>query len=205
LRRHVQANREWPAPSGATGQLYITFHWGTGVWALRSALSSGHPNAFLSIAFDEVSDRRYPIASLYARLRMHVTARAGGLPIIYTGGSVSRIMQTLQSSNNVVALVDLVAGEGQASVPVTLLGRPAVLPRGVIRLAVEHEIPALVFLCYTDPKTGKRVLRLTPSSIFSSESAMASFLASELGSALRMCPWAWHFWVGADNLMLGSE
>jgi phosphatidylinositol dimannoside acyltransferase len=201
LRRHVQMNNAWPAAKGAIGRLFVTFHWGTGVWALRSACVSGHPNAFLSIAFDEVTDKRYPVASLYSRLRMYLTAKAGGQPVIYTGGSVSRIMQTLRESNNVVALVDLVAGEGKASIPINLFGRPAALPRGVIRLAVEHQIPSMVFLCYTDPKTGKRNLSLTPSSIFSSESAMANFLASELEGALRMCPWAWSFWVGVDGLM----
>jgi phosphatidylinositol dimannoside acyltransferase len=205
VRRRVTQTGAWPAADVAQGHLYITFHWGTGIWALRSASLAGKPSAFLSIALGEITDPRHPFATAYAKLRMHVTAKACGLPIIYTGGATDRMLATLQQKNNVAALVDLVVGADQASVPVTLFDRPAVLPRGTIRLAVENKVPVLVFRCHTDLDNGRRLLEITPSQVFATEAAMAEFLAAQLEAALRAKPSAWHFWTGIDRLMRASK
>ncbi|MCB1894127.1 MAG: hypothetical protein H6945_15900 [Zoogloeaceae bacterium] len=200
LDRHVERDGEWPA--GAF--LIVTFHYGNGLWAMRDLRRNGHPTSMVSIRFsaDTFAGRAMPYRSV--RFRFREVARAGGAPVIYTGGSVPVIRTSLEAGHCVLGLIDVPPGQAGGSVRVRFLDREMRLPGGMLRIAAEVGVPVVAFTLDFDWNSGRRMLRIRPLPAASID-GQAAFLAAMLNRALAENAPAWQLWSCAPEFMAPSS
>jgi lauroyl/myristoyl acyltransferase len=97
----------------------------------------------------------------------------------------------------VVALIVVPPRAGQVTVPVNLLGRPARLPDGLLRLALREGVPLVPFAMGVDPDSGVRRLDIGTRIAVDDVGAAARAVAADLDALLRRDPAAWHLWTQA--------
>lgn len=190
LDKYVDVEGEWPE----SPFLALTFHWGAGMWALRHLRATGKRTAFLSLRYDRGTFNHALIRYWYALLRTRETERAGGKPVIYTGGSSANIRQALQDNTCVAALLDVPPGEHQSALPVELFGRRAYFPRGLTRLATQENIPIVVFAMNLNRESGRLKLTIKRPLATNDETKLMESLASEFRVLLGQDSPAWHGW-----------
>jgi hypothetical protein len=200
LRKYVDVDGQWPDP--ATGAaLLCSFHWGAGMWALRSLTAHGlHGHALVA----EHKREYFPGQSVrygYYGLRNREVARAlRREPIAMT--RPRGIMRTLDGGEQIVALVDVAADRVQASVPIPFLDRRALMPRGLLRIAVSKAIPVTVYLNGLRTDNGRRTLEIRNLGVYSDLDALMRDVFSILDAAIRRDPAAWHFWPIASGFFV---
>jgi hypothetical protein len=198
LARHVDVEGEWPA-AGKPGIL-LTFHWGAGMWGLRHAGASGLRAHALVAPLDGAHFEGRCILLAYARARTAEVARSLGCATLDTSASLRPVLQALRRGEQVVAAVDVPADQVSASEALQLLGRPARFPRGLLRLAVDHQVPVTVYLTGLDASTGRRCLRIHQLGVPESVEALAATAFGYLDRAIRDDPPSWHFWSEAPRI-----
>jgi hypothetical protein len=191
MRRHVDVIGQWP--EGAF--MAVTYHWGAGLWAMRHLKAQGKRCSFLSIRFDRATFRGALLRYWYALLRTRETSRAGGgAETIFTGGSADRIAAAYRSNVCVTALLDVPPKAGQSSVPFNLFGRPAHLRRGLARVAIDAQIPVVMFSMLLDRETGRLKLRINGPVPAKDEAELMQYMAADFGETLNRDPMSWHGW-----------
>jgi lauroyl/myristoyl acyltransferase len=108
-------------------------------------------------------------------------------------------LRALHDNEQLLAVVDVPADQVAASQPVEILGSPARLPTGLLRLAVERKIPVSVYVTGIDMATGQRFLRIRQLGVLPDLDALISTLAADLDRLIRENPPAWHFWSEAER------
>jgi hypothetical protein len=130
LLRHVTVDGAWPPPDRAG--ILCTFHWGAGMWGLRSAAHAGLCAHKLVGPLDEKSFHGRRVLGWYARARSREEVpRALGQSVIDTSASLRPVIGVLRAQQQVLAVIDVPADQVAASEPVTLMDRPARIPRGL--------------------------------------------------------------------------
>lgn len=198
LARHVDVEGEWPEP-GKPGVIF-TFHWGAGMWGLRHAGASGLRAHALVAPLDGAYFEGRSILLAYARARTAEVARALGCPTLDTSASLRPVLQALRRGEQVVAAVDVPADQASASEELQLLDRTARFPRGLLRLAVDHQVPVTVYLTGLDASTGRRCLRIHRLGVPESVETLAATAFGYLDRAIREDPPSWHFWSEAPRI-----
>jgi len=189
IDRHVVVAGD-PIPAGPC--IFIGFHYGVGLWALRHLRRLGHRVSFIAAA---VTAQHFPgqrIAFAYMRLRKLGVERAGGAPVIVVGGSGEKIRGALRAGTSVLALID-VPDATTPTLAVPLLGHDVQLPDGILRIAVSEGVPLVGYVAALDPQTGTRRLRFTRLADHPTQALRA--LAAMLDAAIREDPASWHFWA----------
>jgi hypothetical protein len=202
FRRHVDVEGEWPAKGPF---IAMTFHWGAGLWALARMHESGVPVRFVAARTEKDQYRDDFAAGLYARFRFRTVERAGGGPVIYTGGATAAIREALAQGHAVVALYDIPAGMTTKTVQTTVCGRPVALPAGMANLAVQAGVPVVAFEMGLDYRTGRRQLRIEPSFIPETAQMFADRLAVSMTRLLGIDTAAWHFSSLAPHFFRAAE
>ncbi|MCB1914257.1 MAG: hypothetical protein KDG52_00850 [Rhodocyclaceae bacterium] len=199
LERYLERDGDWP--TGAF--LAVTFHYGNGLWAMRDLRRRGQPVSMVSIRFSAASFAGRRIPYFAARQRFREVARAGGAPVIFTGGSVPVIRTTLATGRCVLGLIDVPPGQAGGSLPVRFLDRDMLLPSGMLRIAAEAGIPVAGFTLDFDWNSGIRRLRIrtVPSAAIGEQ---AAFLAAMLDRALTDGSPAWQLWSCAPEFLAPS-
>ena len=184
-----QRGDEWPqAPFVA-----VTFHFGAGLWALRDIARQRGPIAFLSTRFDRSAFRASPIAYYAARWRMGEVARAGGAPVVYTGGSRRAMRVALARGVSVAGLIDVPPGQTRGFLPVSFLGETAWFPCGLVELARDAEVPLVAFAMGLSGDSMRRVLTIRVIGPGPIEVQLAEVVGL-LEAAIAEDPSAWHRW-----------
>lgn len=197
LARHVTVEGAWPASGQAA--ILCTFHWGAGTWALRHARLAGMQARMMVAGLDSPAYSGRPVMFAYAWRRVAMIARELGSPTLDTSASLRTVVRTLEDGNQVMAVVDVPSDEVDASCTVELLGRPARMPRALLRLAVQRRLPIVVFLCGIDLRSGHRWISINTLGHYASVDGLASDVFSRLDEAIRRCPTLWHFWAQAPR------
>ncbi len=194
LDRYVRHEADpWPtAPF-----LAITYHFGAGLWALRHLRRNGHPTSFLSARLERTTFSGTEKEFRQGLSRLAEVAKAGGAPVIYTGGAHDSIVSTLERSITVVGLIDIPVSASRSATTVPFLGRQATLPNGLVRIAYECEVPIVVFVLDLDWETGYRVLRVRQLPKETTDRSMAR-IAADLEENIRRNPPSWHQWPGVE-------
>lgn len=190
----------WPQTSDPV--LAVTFHWGAGLWSLRYFRTLKKRTAFLSRRFDQQTLADRLCCYVIAKARLQEVRRLGRAQIIFRGGSVKKILAALNNDINVVALLDVPIEAGRSSLIIDLLGKKALIPRGLIRLAVQDRIPVMVYTMGLDQNTGKRELRIKGPLPNHTEHLLAKSLSSMLNDAIKQDSSAWHFWHLVEQFIL---
>ena len=201
LAQHVDVQGAWLAP-GEPGIIF-TFHWGAGMWGLRHAKASGlRAHALVApLNGTQFAGRRVLLA--YARARTSEVARALGCPTLDASASLRPVLQALRRGEQVVAAIDVPCDQVSASEEVELLGLPARVPRGLLRLAVDQHVPVTVYLTGLKVDTGRRFLRIQQLGVHDNLENLVRDVFAILDKAIREDPPSWHFWGEADRIFTG--
>jgi phosphatidylinositol dimannoside acyltransferase len=197
MDRHLEVDGQWPAP----GQAFIalTFHWGAGMWGLRSAARAGLRGHALVAALDAAHFAGRTVLHRYIKARTRSIGLALGCPFIDVSTSMRSALRVLHNHEQLFAVLDVPADQVAASQPVEILGLPARLPTGLLRLAVERKIPVVVYVTGLRMDTGRRFLRIRQLGVPTDVGALAATLAADLDRLIRENPPAWHFWSEAER------
>ncbi|MDR2990793.1 MAG: hypothetical protein LBU72_02455 [Burkholderiaceae bacterium] len=203
LLRHVTVDGVWP-PSDRAAVL-CTFHWAAGMWGLRSAAHVGlHPHALVA-PLDQAAFHGRTVLGWYARARTAEVARVLRQDALDVSQSLRPVIRALHAAQQVVVAVDVPADQAAASEPVTVLGMPARLPRGLLRLAVDQRAPVIVYVTGFDVRTGQRWVRITPLGVYGDLSELIRDVCRQLNTTLAQDPAAWHFWSEASRFFTSAD
>ncbi len=203
MSQHLQVEGAWPAQN--QGVLLLTFHWGAGFWGLRHAAAHGlQPHALVASLGTQAFQGR-TILSWYARSRNAHVARILGSPTIDVVQHLKQVIRALREQHSLLGVMDVPADEVKASITVELLGMQACVPRGLLRLAVDQQVPVVLYVTGLDCNNGQRFLRINPLGVYTSVEELALKVFGELEKVIAQDAPAWHFWGIADRFFKSSE
>lgn len=205
MRIHLTVAGQWPAPD--TAALLCTFHWGAGMWGLVHAAHHGlRPHALVAPMHSSVFAGRFVLRH-YAMARTHRVGKVLRQATLDVSESLRPVVRCLNTQGQVLAAVDVPADQAAASHTITLLGRPARLPKALFRIAAEKGTPVFVYTTGFDLRTGQRSLTVQQIENTATSAAGASDSAGALIQAVFTCldkailkePSLWHFWSEAPR------
>jgi len=192
MARHMTTEGHWPAANRP--HLLVTFHWGAGMWALRSSTHHGLSVTALAGHFDPAHFRGQRVRLWYTRLRLATIHRALRHKLIDIDTELRRALNVVKAGETLLALVDVPPDVVNSGTRVRVIERDMVLPLGVFRLAASRGIPVTFYLNGFDPRTGRRFLRIFPPLEERPPEPLAHEAARLLDAAIREIPAEWHFW-----------
>lgn len=192
MKRHLTVQGQWPK-AGEAGIL-CTFHWGAGMWALRHASASGLQSHALVAAMEGSPFAGRTVLRWYARARTKRVGHALGQAPLVVSNSLRPVIQALRRNEQVLAAVDVPSDQVSASVPISLKGMTARVPKGLLRLAVDYKAPVTVYLTGLDVQSGQRTLLIAQLGVWEDLDALVAAVFGHLESALHQDAAAWHFW-----------
>jgi phosphatidylinositol dimannoside acyltransferase len=195
LARHVSVKGSWPADKSF---VTTTFHWGNGIWALRSLRNAG---AKMTAVLGKMERSAFPgqtVRYWYVLLRQWETERiiAGGARS--PGSAVRQLISALRAGFAIGLVFDVPVHAGTKSLSGKLFGRNAHFARGLARIAVVEAKPVLLFISCVDPQSGKREIWIDPPQRFTNETELGKHLAQRLQYAVELRSTAWHRWYEVD-------
>jgi hypothetical protein len=197
MRRHMSVQGQWPAP-GQAG-LLLSFHWGAGMWGLRSASAHGLDVHALVAATEGAPFAGRTVLHRYALARTRCVGRALRNAPLVVSGSLRPVVQALRRNEQVLAVVDVPADQVSASLPVALCGRTAHVPKGLLRLAVDMHVPVTVYVTGFDAQTGRRQLRVHSLGMHGDVQVLAGAVFRHLQECMDESHASWHFWGEASR------
>lgn len=133
----------------------------------------------------------------YGSVRRNCLQTATGRPLIYAPGTLRQAVAELASGNWVIGMPDVPPENTRLGQAVTLLGRPAVLPAGLVEIARRAEVPIVIYDTQVDLKTGRRILTIGEP-IPASDDRLLQRIAERFEVLLRQRPSAFSLWPFAD-------
>jgi lauroyl/myristoyl acyltransferase len=198
LKRHVQVQGVWPSGQGPA--LLCTFHWGASMWALRHARMAGVRAHFVLASTDKAFFKGRPVLHAYVSARTAQCSAELGTVILDASSSLrASFSKILTNREQIMAVIDVPADTVSVRQTVTLVGRQAQVPNGLMRLAVDQQLPVALFLTGIDFDTGQRTLTIQHLGVFASVDALAARSFACLDEAIRNSPPSWHFWSEAPR------
>lgn len=203
MTRHLHVTGEWPSPGVAS--LLCTFHWGAGLWALRHIGSQGLTAHAIVAKHVRANFKGRTVRYFYYGARNRENERALGTAGIEVSASPRPIMQALHANQQVIAAVDVPADQVAASEPVSVLGHPARVPRGLFRIAAGSQVPMFIFLTGIRISDGKRTLQIHRLSATGDLPVLVRETFALLEVAITTDPAAWHFWKIAPRFFCNTD
>ncbi len=202
-RKHVQVIGHWPAPD--TPQVICTFHWGAGLWTLQAMRQAGLSVHALAASLQGAQFAGRPVLHRYARWRTAQVIKALGHPTIDVSAPMRPVLQALKHNHCVLGVVDVPADHVEASASVTLLGRSVQVPRGLLRLAAERQLPVTLFSAGLDFKTGHRTWVIHSLGVMTNAPALFDAVFGVLNQAIEASPGAWHLWAEMPRFLHNKD
>jgi len=197
LYRNVTVTGDWPVDDNF---IAITFHWGTGMWALRHMRAHGRKVSVLVRGLERASFSGTLLRYVYGKLRLLVTAQAGGDCLTMAGSkSLYDMKRKLKGGSCIVGLLDVPTDSPRNVLAAQFLGRTAYFPRGLLFLAVNSGVPVVLYSMGVDRNTGHRHLVISDPLTTHSEQALLDTLAGRLTELVAQDSPAWHHWGGVQS------
>lgn len=197
MKKHLRVEGAWPRHEH--GVLLLTFHWGAGYWGLRHAAAHGLQPHALVASLDTQAYEGRAVMSWYARSRNAHVARTLGSPTIDVAQHLKRVIRALRDNHALLGVMDVPADEAKASMTVELLGMQASVPRGLLRLAVDQQVPVVLYVTGLNTANGMRFLQIKSVGVFSEVKDLATEVFGELEQLIAEEAPAWHFWGIAER------
>lgn len=194
IARHVDIRGAWPAAGAHVG---VFFHVGPGFWAVHSLRLAGHSHSMLLGPHTKRSMGGALIGFWYGSIRRNSLQAATGRPLIYAPGSLRRAVTELTLGHWVIGMPDVPPENTRLGQAVTLLGRPAVLPAGLVEIARRASVPIVIYDTQVDLETGRRILTIGEP-IPASDEQVLQRIAERFEVLLRERPSAFSLWPFAD-------
>jgi len=197
MEKHMTVQGHWPAPGQAV--LLVTLHWGAGYWGLRHAAAHGlQPHALVATLGSHAYSGR-TVLSWYAHARNANVARTLRASTIDIAQHLKHVIRALRDKQALLGVMDVPADEAKASMTIDLLGMKARVPRGLLRLAVDQQVPVVLYITGLDTETGQRFLQIKPLGVSASVEILGEQVFEELERLIAKDAPAWHFWGIADR------
>jgi len=210
MQHHLTVTGEWPAPT--LSALLCTFHWGAGMWGLVHAAHHGlRPFALVAPVHGSAFAGRFVLRH-YAIQRTCKVAQVLQQATLDVTQSLRPVVRCLNAQGQVLAAVDVPADQAAAAQTITLLDRPAQLPKALFRIAAEKGTPVFVYITGFDLRTGQRSLSVqqienqtavgadvVSTSTSADPSALIQAVFTCLDKVIRHEPSLWHFWTEAPR------
>lgn len=197
MHRHLRVEGQWPDPAQAA--VCLSFHWGAGMWALRHASAHGMNIHALVAAMEGNPFAGRTVLHRYIKARTSSVEKALKNKPLEISGSLRPVIQALRRQEQVLALVDVPADNVESKIPVSLCGMPASTPKGLLRLAVDMKIPAVLYINGFDVQTGQRDLRIVQLPPHETPEALAHTLFGYLQECMDRENALWHFWGESER------
>lgn len=197
LARYVHLEGEWPPPGQPA--LCLTFHWGAGMWGLRSAAGAGVRAHMLVASPDAAHFRGHAILHRYIVARTNSITQALGRDCIDVSADMRQVPRALAAGDAVFAVIDVPADQVTASAPIQVLGMPARLPTALLRLAVTRQIPVHVYVTGYRLEDGHRFVRIQSLGVPADLPTLVAQVEACLDETIRADAPMWHFWGEADR------
>lgn len=197
MKRHLLVSGTWPDPHKAG--ILCTFHWGAGMWALRHLAAQGLKVHLLVAPDARAAFAGRTIGYWYYRQRIRAIPRALRREPIEATRTPRAVLTALRSDEQVAAVVDVPADQAVATEPIELLGLRTRVPRALMRLACEAEVPVTVYLCGIRLGDGTRELRIYPFGVREDAQSLIRDVFALLDAAIEEEAAAWHFWSVAPR------
>ena len=203
LQKHVHVQGQWPSPHST--QIICTFHWGAGMWTLQALRDAGLQVHALAASLQGDQFKGRPVLHAYARLRTAQVVKALGHPTVDVTASMRPVLQAIKDQHSLLGVVDVPADNFGSAVDVQLLGQSARVPRGLLRLAADRQLPVTVFLAGLDFKTGQRHWQIHSLGVSQDAQVLFKTVFQFLDQAIRESPSAWHLWAEMPRFMTQTD
>lgn len=203
MQKHQNVHGHWPKSDH--GLLLLTFHWGAGYWGLRHAAAHGLCPHALVATLDSHAYQGRTIMSWYARSRNANVSRTLGASTIDVARHLKQVIRALRGNHCLLGVIDVPADEAKASINIQLLGMQVQIPSGLLRLAIDQQVPVVVYTTGLDVKTGQRSLRIVPLGVHSTIHELATIAFAELNHAIAQDAPSWHFWGIAERFFVNFK
>ncbi len=190
--KHVDIEGNWPKADGT--QVLLTFHWGAGMWALHDMHRAGLSVHALAASLDGAHFKGRTVLHAYAKLRTAEVFRAMGHPTIDVTASMRPVLQAIRQQECLLGLVDVPADNFGAGVPVQMFGLEALVPKGLLRLAADKELPVTVYLTGLDFQTGRRKWVIHTLGVVPDAQKLQDEVFALFNQAVKDKPGCWHLW-----------
>lgn len=198
LRKHVTVTGNWP--EGNTSFIAITFHWGAGMWALRHLRARGRKVSVLVKGLEKSTLRESSLSYTNVKLRYFEIERASGSNTVVSGrNSLYEMKRKLKAGVGIVGLMDVPLGDTRNFLATRLFGETAYFPRGLLYLAVNSNVPVVVYSMGLDRQSGRRNLTISPPLQFKNEEELLEILVGKLTELIEADSPAWHQWGGVQS------
>ena len=201
LRRHVQVPPTWPP--ARTPVVGVFFHWSAGLWPVFALGDSGAASAVLAGRFT-ARTLGARVAGLYGRIRLAMLARVSGRPLVYAPGTLKRALADLAAGHSIVGTPDVPPEQTRLCAPITLFGRPALLPEGLAMIARGAGVPLVIFSCAIDPASGRRLLRASAPIDAGGEQLMQR-IADAWQALMQEQSWAYGLWYALPAFFVPEQ
>ena len=202
MKRHLHVAGQWPTVGQTV--LLTTFHWGAGYWGLRSAAAHGLRSHALVATLESPAYQGRTILTWYARARNANVARTLGAPTIDIVHRLKDVVRALRNHKALLGLIDIPSDDAKASITVDVLGLKASVPRGLLRLVVDHQVPVVLYITGLNTLDGSRFLHIQSLDTGNTVESLAAALFDELDRLIRSDAPAWHFWSIAERFFPAS-
>lgn len=192
MRKYLDQDGSWPSPSKAG--ILCTFHWGAGMWGLRHAHESGLQVHALVAALEGSHFRGRSMLHTYAKLRTSEVSKVLGKKTLDVSSSLRPVIKALKQCEQVLAAVDVPPDQVSHSFPVNLLNTTIWMPRGLLRVAAEQNIPVTVYVTGIDFKSGRRKLNIIPINQNLTIEILGEKVFENLNKSMIKSSSSWHFW-----------
>ena len=198
--RHLEVQGAWPAPDQPA--VLSTFHWGAGMWGLRHLGAAGIKVHALVAALQGEHFVGRSVLHWYARARTAEVARTLDRGTLDVSASMLPAIRALRRHEKVGAAVDAPADQLSANSRISLLGMPARVPNGLLRMAVGQKVPVCVYLTGIRMSDGRRFLRIHQLPVYTETKPLVQAVFALLEACIAEDAPVWHFWGEADRVFL---
>jgi hypothetical protein len=192
LRRHVAVQGQWPTPG--TSQVICTFHWGAGMWTLPAMRQAGLQVHALAATLQGQQFAARPVLHAYARWRTGQVVKALGHPTLDVTASMRPVLQALKDHECLLGVLDVPADNFGSGVAVQMFGQDALVPKGLLRLAADKQLPVTVYLTGLDFETGRRKWVIQTLGVVPHAQKLLDEVFALLNQAVKDKPSCWHLW-----------
>jgi lauroyl/myristoyl acyltransferase len=180
------------------GGIFLSAHFGGGFWILPFLRNLGIKAHFFSA---DIKRENYPYQTplyLFDKLGKWVVGKASGERIFYKQDGRKSLFKALKEKEWLVVLFDVPPSLVKENMEVSFFGRRVWLPKGIISLASELNVPLLFFFSYLD--AGKRRRICFEKSIYvKSEEDCVEKCAKLIEQKIMDRPDHWHLWPSAGQ------
>lgn len=184
--------------------LFVTFHYGAGFWALRHFHQHGLSMAALYRPPPKPSKPGEFWDYLFFWQRLRSIRRLSGADPIRVGderSELSALVRRLVRNRQPLGVMPDIPTAAERGIPVQVMGRTLYFASALLRLAVRHQVPVVLYTATPNLVDGGRDLEFHLIKEHSTVEALAGQLGQVLEQALLRDPTAWHLWAFADQIL----